>query len=38
MDKDDATRTKIKQIRDDLVKIGQDFDRNIREDVRIDPE
>ena len=34
VDKDDATRTKIKQIRDDLVKIGQDFDRNIRKDVR----
>jgi thimet oligopeptidase len=34
VDKDDATRAKIKQIRDDLVKIGQDFDRNIRKDVR----
>ena len=34
VDKDDATRAKIKALREELVKIGQDFDRNIREDVR----
>jgi thimet oligopeptidase len=34
VDKDDATRTKLKTLRDELVKIGQEFDRNIRSDVR----
>ncbi|TMQ69164.1 MAG: Zn-dependent oligopeptidase [Candidatus Eisenbacteria bacterium] len=34
VNKDDATRTKIKALREDLVKIGQDFDRHIRDDVR----
>jgi thimet oligopeptidase len=34
VDKDEATRNKIKSLRDELVKIGQDFDRNIRGDVR----
>jgi thimet oligopeptidase len=34
VDKDDATRAKIKTLRDTLVKIGQEFDRNIRGDVR----
>jgi thimet oligopeptidase len=34
VDKDEATRTKIKALRDELVKIGQDFARNIRDDVR----
>ena len=34
VDKDDATRTRIKELRDELVKIGQEFDRNIRDDVR----
>ena len=34
VDKDDATRTKVRALREELVKIGQDFDRNIREDVR----
>jgi len=34
VDKDDATRKRIKEIRDELVLIGQEFDRNIREDVR----
>ena len=34
VDKDEATRNKIKAIRDELVKIGQEWDRNIREDVR----
>ncbi|MEK7329411.1 MAG: M3 family metallopeptidase, partial [Candidatus Eisenbacteria bacterium] len=34
VDKDDATRAKIAALRDTLVKIGQEFDRNIRSDVR----
>ena len=34
VDKDDATRTQIRAMREELVKIGQDFDRNIREDQR----
>lgn len=34
VDKDQATRDRIRQLNDDIVAIGQDFDRNIREDVR----
>jgi hypothetical protein len=34
VDKDEATRNRIRQLNDDIVAIGQDFDRNIREDVR----
>jgi Zn-dependent oligopeptidase len=34
VDKDEATRKKIKELRDELVRIGQDFSRNIRDDVR----
>src|ERR1700758_1580460 len=34
VDRDEATRAKIKQLQDELVKIGQEFDRNIAEDVR----
>lgn len=34
VDKDDETRKKIKALRDELVLIGQEFSRNIREDVR----
>ncbi len=34
VDKDEATRKRIKQLRDELVIIGQDFDRNIRTDLR----
>jgi thimet oligopeptidase len=34
VDKDDTTRAKIKALREELVIIGQDFARNIREDVR----
>jgi len=40
VDKDEATRKKIKALRDEMVKIGQEFDRNIRESVRsiqVDP-
>jgi thimet oligopeptidase len=34
VDKDEATRKRVKELRDELVKIGQEFDRNIRQDVR----
>lgn len=34
VDKDDATRERIRLIREELVKLGQEFDRNIREDRR----
>ena len=34
VDKDDATRTKIKKLREELVQLGQDFERNIREGTR----
>jgi thimet oligopeptidase len=34
VDRDDATRAKIKQLQDELVKIGQEFDLNIAQDVR----
>ncbi|HET9234297.1 MAG TPA: hypothetical protein VFP10_09180, partial [Candidatus Eisenbacteria bacterium] len=34
VDKDDATREKIKKLREELVQLGQDFDRNIREGTR----
>ncbi len=34
VDKDEATRKKITELRDELVKIGQEFSRNIRDDVR----
>jgi len=34
VDKDEATRKRIQALRDELVLIGQDFDRNIRTDLR----
>ena len=34
VDKDNATRQKIKQLRKEITKIGQEFSRNIQEDVR----
>ncbi|HKS26667.1 MAG TPA: M3 family metallopeptidase [Pyrinomonadaceae bacterium] len=34
VDKDEATRRKIKALRDELVLIGQEFARNIRDDKR----
>jgi thimet oligopeptidase len=34
VDKDEATRKRIQQLRDELVLVGQDFDRNIRTDLR----
>jgi thimet oligopeptidase len=32
VDKDDATRAKIKKVSDEVVAVGQEFSRNIRED------
>lgn len=34
VDKDEATRKRIKELRDELVVIGQEFARNIRDDKR----
>ena len=34
VDRDDATREKVKALNEELVKIGQAFGRNIRDDVR----
>lgn len=34
VDKDEATRNRIRQLKDELVQIGQEFGKNIREDVR----
>jgi thimet oligopeptidase len=34
VDKDDAARKRIQTLRDELVQIGQAFDKNIREDLR----
>jgi thimet oligopeptidase len=34
VDRDDVTRAKIRQLQDELVKIGQEFEQNIPEDVR----
>lgn len=34
VDKDEATRAKIKSLQDEILKTGQEFDTNIREDVR----
>jgi thimet oligopeptidase len=34
VDQDEATRREITDLRDELVKIGQDFSRNIRRDLR----
>lgn len=34
VDKDEATRGRIKELEEELVQIGQDFSRNIRDDVR----
>ena len=35
VDRDAATRERIKALREELVVIGQEFDRNIRDDVRV---
>jgi thimet oligopeptidase len=34
VDRDDATRARVRELQDELVAIGQDFDRNIRTDTR----
>ncbi len=34
VDKDDETRGKVKTINEEITKVGQDFDKNIRDDVR----
>jgi thimet oligopeptidase len=34
VDKDEATRERIRVLREELVKLGQEFERNIREDRR----
>ncbi len=34
VDRDDATREKVKALREELVRIGQEFGRNIKDDVR----
>ncbi|HEX7028691.1 MAG TPA: M3 family metallopeptidase [Gammaproteobacteria bacterium] len=34
VDKDPATRDRIRKLKEEIVKLGQDFGRNIREDVR----
>lgn len=34
VDKDEATRQKVTALKEELVKIGQDFGKNVREDVR----
>lgn len=34
VDRDEATRTKVKTLNETLVKLGQSFGRNIRDDVR----
>lgn len=34
VDKDEATRARIRSINDQITKLGQEFDRNILEDVR----
>ena len=34
VDKDEATRARVRTLNEELVKIGQEFQRNIRDDVR----
>jgi Zn-dependent oligopeptidase len=34
VDRDEATRVRVRQLRDELVAIGQEFGRNIKDDVR----
>jgi thimet oligopeptidase len=34
VDKDDATRAKVRKLREELLKIGQEFGKNIKDDVR----
>ncbi len=40
VDRDEATRERVRALRDELVRIGQEFGRNVRDDVkvlRVDP-
>jgi thimet oligopeptidase len=40
VDRDDATRARVQALREELVRIGQEFGRNVRDDarqVRVDP-
>ena len=40
VDRDEATRARVRELRDELVRIGQEFGRNVRDDVkslRVDP-
>jgi len=34
VDRDEATRQRVRELRDELVRIGQEFGRNIKDDVR----
>jgi thimet oligopeptidase len=34
VDKDEATRTRVRALREELVRIGQEFGRNIKDDVK----
>ena len=34
VDRDDATRARVRELQEELVSVGQDFDRNIRADTR----
>jgi thimet oligopeptidase len=34
VDKDDAARARVRQLRDELLRIGQEFGKNIKDDVR----
>ncbi|XXF76679.1 Zn-dependent oligopeptidase [Myxococcaceae bacterium GXIMD 01537] len=34
VDRDEATRAKVAALQEELIRIGQEFDRNIRQDVR----
>ena len=41
VDRDEPTRQRVRELRDELVRIGQEFGRNIKDDVRrlsLDPE
>lgn len=35
VDRDEATRTRVRELQDELITIGQAFDRNIREDTAV---
>ena len=40
VDRDDATRARVRELREELVRIGQEFGRNVRDDarqIRVDP-